>query len=58
MFRGTMIDDLIRTVEQAEQQTEVCLRSRWTEPEVEAYPLFSTYVYQWRGMGQASAGAA
>ena len=58
MYRGTTIDDIIRTVEQAEEQMQSAARSRWTEPEVEVYPLFSTYIYQWRGMEQMSAGAA
>jgi hypothetical protein len=68
MFTGTVIDDLIRTVEQAEQK-QTYRRQRWAEPLpiVQIYPLFFAEGYQpsfsadgyrpWYGMEMASGAA-
>jgi hypothetical protein len=60
MFSGTMIDDLIRMVERTEEHA----RTETVAPgaaaaaadvpvlQVEVYPEFSTFVYQWQGMEQ------
>jgi hypothetical protein len=49
MHMGTMIDDLMNMVERVE--AGACLKGAaaplYLEPKVQAYPLYSTFVYEW-----------
>jgi hypothetical protein len=58
MFTGHMIDNLIRTVEQTEQQMQLQLQQTWAEPEPVPHALLVADVYQWHGMERAIVGAA
>jgi hypothetical protein len=57
MFTGTMIDDLIRTVEKTERQARTEAVVRVTAPVIEVYSAPSTLVYQW-AMEHTVAGVA
>jgi hypothetical protein len=47
MFTGTMIDELIQTVEKTEQQARILTPEEMMAPGIESYPRLSTYVCQW-----------
>jgi hypothetical protein len=47
MFTGTMIDELIQTVEKTEQQARTLTPAEMMAPGIEVYPRLSTYVCQW-----------
>ncbi len=44
MYTGTMIEDLIRTVEQSELEARL---AEAAEPQRMEFPLWSTYMYEW-----------
>jgi hypothetical protein len=59
MFTGTMIEDLIKTVEKTEQQARSL--SKPVVPIAKlavVYPAFSPAVWQWTGVEQAVIGVA
>ncbi len=50
MYTGTMIDDLIRIVEQSELEARL---AEAAEPQRMEFPLWSTYMYEWPMVEQA-----
>ena len=57
MFTGTMIDDLIKTVEKTEQLVQWRTVALPPDP-VETYPMVSVYQWQWAAMDQSMVGVA
>ncbi len=47
MYTGNLIEDLRRAVEKTEQHAHIAWMSESPEPKVQAFPVWSTYVYEW-----------
>ncbi len=58
MYTGTMIDDLIKTVEKSERQASAQMLLPALMPRMEAFPKFSVCAYEWPRMEQAIVGVA